>query len=355
LVPGSASHPGYVQWHTPGGARAAYLGWATSGSYLEFRSESGWGIQFSNGSVNFASGLTSEATKVRYLEFHGEGGDSGVGVRNYAIYQRAGGWSNPYPDLHISFHTGIALGAHREYGGVTVRESNSDGSIVAQFNGSYGYNYFNNWTNFGGVFGVYSAINNAHLSPNDNSEYGAWNMQGIRNSYAGINFSSGGYRPHVMFDGSGNGGIYWRDYGWWGLYISPANGCTMVGGRTSADSNYGLLSAKSIYAEGNVVAYSDRRMKDEIETVTSALEKVRRMRGVTFVKKGDEKRKRQMGVIAQEMIPVCPEVVDQLADGTYAVAYGNLVGVLIEAIKELGHRLINRIQIFEAASLTRAR
>ena len=55
------------------------------------------------------------------------------------------------------------------------------------------------------------------------------------------------------------------------------------------------------------------------------------MRGVSFTKDGNP----GMGVIAQEVELIVPEVVQNNQDGYKSVAYGNLVGVLIEAIKEL--------------------
>ena len=83
-------------------------------------------------------------------------------------------------------------------------------------------------------------------------------------------------------------------------------------------------------AAGDVTAFSDARLKDNIETIDGALDKVSAMRGVTFDKDGQ----RSTGVIAQEMQEVMPEVVTQ--NNEYlSVAYGNLVGVLIEAVKEL--------------------
>ena len=83
-------------------------------------------------------------------------------------------------------------------------------------------------------------------------------------------------------------------------------------------------------AAGDVTAYSDVRLKDNIETIDGALDKVSAMRGVTFDKDGQ----RSTGVIAQEMQEVMPEVVQQNEE-YLSVAYGNLVGVLIEAVKEL--------------------
>jgi len=51
------------------------------------------------------------------LKFNGEGGNSGVGSQNYAIYQEDGAWSTPYPDLVIAFHTGIKIGGYYGYNG----------------------------------------------------------------------------------------------------------------------------------------------------------------------------------------------------------------------------------------------
>ena len=83
-----------------------------------------------------------------------------------------------------------------------------------------------------------------------------------------------------------------------------------------------------LVASGDVTAYSDERLKDNIQTIDGALGKVNSMRGVTYTKDGLE----SSGVIAQEIEKIAPELVK---DGQFkSVAYGNLVGYLIEAIKE---------------------
>jgi len=77
-----------------------------------------------------------------------------------------------------------------------------------------------------------------------------------------------------------------------------------------------------------VTATSDERLKSDIKTIDNALDKVMNMRGVSYIKQAEK----GVGVIAQEIEKVLPEVV---TDGEYkSVAYGNIVGVLIEAIKE---------------------
>ena len=81
------------------------------------------------------------------------------------------------------------------------------------------------------------------------------------------------------------------------------------------------------------VSSSDERLKQDIETIADALTKVETMRGVTYLRNGI----REIGVVAQEVERVVPEVV-HTEDGEYgykSVSYGNMVGLLIEAVKEL--------------------
>ena len=99
-------------------------------------------------------------------------------------------------------------------------------------------------------------------------------------------------------------------------------------------SNGGRNLNGDFTATGNVTAFSDERLKENVQTIEGALDKVLQMRGVTYKFKSElNDGQRGTGVIAQEMQQVMPEVVQ---DGEYlSVAYGNLVGVLIESIKEL--------------------
>jgi hypothetical protein len=87
-------------------------------------------------------------------------------------------------------------------------------------------------------------------------------------------------------------------------------------------------------AVGDITAYSDARVKENVKTVENALDKTLKMRGVTFTRNDIEDKSTKIGVIAQEVMEVLPEVVKKADDGMYNVSYGNIVGVLIEAIKE---------------------
>ena len=89
----------------------------------------------------------------------------------------------------------------------------------------------------------------------------------------------------------------------------------------------------SIIATGNVTAFSDRRLKTKIETITDALSKVQQLNGVTFTRISDDTR--GTGLIAQDVQAVLPEAVMGSEDSMMSVAYGNLVGLLVESFKEL--------------------
>lgn len=82
---------------------------------------------------------------------------------------------------------------------------------------------------------------------------------------------------------------------------------------------------------------SDRRLKKEIETIKNPLEKVERLRGVTFRWKDDNSSRREIGFIAQEVEKIVPEVVTPPTknDKFYSMSYGELTALLTEAIKEL--------------------
>jgi hypothetical protein len=97
---------------------------------------------------------------------------------------------------------------------------------------------------------------------------------------------------------------------------------------------YKLDVLGTIRATGDVIAYSDARVKDNVEPIENALEKVISLRGVSYNRKDTDDKSRKIGVIAQEVLPIIPEVVSKDQNGNYSVAYGNMVGLLIEAVKE---------------------
>jgi hypothetical protein len=125
--------------------------------------------------------------------------------------------------------------------------------------------------------------------------------------------------------------VYSNAIGGFIMYANPATG--NVGIKTSSIS-YALDVSGDIRATGDVIAYSDARVKENVKTIEAPLDLVTKLRGVTYTRNDSEDKSRKVGVIAQEVLPILPEVVQQDDNGNYSVAYGNMVGVLIEAIKE---------------------
>jgi hypothetical protein len=93
-----------------------------------------------------------------------------------------------------------------------------------------------------------------------------------------------------------------------------------------------------INATSNIIAYySDDRLKTRLGTIENALEKVMQIRGVLFTRINNGES--DAGVLAQELQAVIPELVRIDDEGFLSVSYGNIAGLLIEAIKELKHEL----------------
>lgn len=99
-------------------------------------------------------------------------------------------------------------------------------------------------------------------------------------------------------------------------------------------------ASNNFVSTGNVTAYSDARLKTNIKNIPNALNKVLELNGITF--KRTDTLELGTGVIAQEVLKVLPEavVVGKDENEYLTVAYGNLVGLLIEAIKELNAEVV---------------
>lgn len=91
-----------------------------------------------------------------------------------------------------------------------------------------------------------------------------------------------------------------------------------------------------ITATGNITAYSDIRLKTDLESISNAVERVKNLTGYTFTRK--DTGERQTGLVAQDVLAMLPEAVLE-KDGFLSVNYGSLVGLLVNAIKELDARV----------------
>jgi len=130
---------------------------------------------------------------------------------------------------------------------------------------------------------------------------------------------------------------------WGGIVTKGASGLNGVNSLTGANSLNGKtflnglvnINGKNLeteLAEGKAQPSSDEQLKENISTIQNPIDKVNALRGVDFNWK--ENGKKQIGVIAQEVEKILPELVEMRPDGYKGVHYDNIVGLLIEAIKE---------------------
>ena len=197
--------------------------------------------------------------------------------------------------------------------------------------------------------GTYSSAHGFHWYPRQSGSYGSAQLNGSSGSYSGIRMESGGGVMIGMFDSAGNGGTYRQANGRWYDYHHVGNNCTGITSSTTS-SSYSLYVTGAIYASGDIVGSSDKRLKKNINTIENALEKVENLRGVSYEWKEDRKDKdghddnnvtpERIGVIAQEILDIVPEVVTHDKENDrYGVSYGHLTGLLIEAVKDLSNKV----------------
>jgi hypothetical protein len=129
------------------------------------------------------------------------------------------------------------------------------------------------------------------------------------------------------------------------LYIGNTNGTSGFAFRFDGFANglYGLWSNASgvdqtgvvlNYGAGSWTSSSDERLKDINSNIENAIDKLKTLRTVNYSWKLDETKKENLGLIAQEVEKVFPQVVDILKDGYLGIRYTELIPVLIKAIQE---------------------
>jgi hypothetical protein len=177
-----------------------------------------------------------------------------------------------------------------------------------------------------GTLGVATPTSSGHATTKSYVDTAIGNqldLVGTKTMTGNLTIQSGSTQMKVTLGNSG--GYFYADASNAGWYKSGS--CAVSWNTTDG----------SLTSTGNITAYSDERIKTDILTIEYALDKVRQLRGVTYKRK--ETGAAGLGVIAQEVLEVVPEVVQKNNDGMLSVAYGNLVGLLIEAVKELSSRV----------------
>jgi ApbE superfamily uncharacterized protein (UPF0280 family) len=126
-------------------------------------------------------------------------------------------------------------------------------------------------------------------------------------------------------------------------HFSGGTGVTISSGEISIGQSVGTgdsVTFSTVSATGDIVAYasSDERLKDNIQVISNPIKKVQQLKGVTWDwnDNADELQKSlpNVGVIAQDVEKVLPQLVKDRDNGYKGVDYDKIVGLLIEAIKD---------------------
>lgn len=125
---------------------------------------------------------------------------------------------------------------------------------------------------------------------------------------------------------------------------SPGIAYTHIGARNSSYTHYESGTGNhyfygNIIAQSNITAYSDIRVKANLELIRNPLDKLSRMGGYTY-DRTDVEGPRQAGVIAQQVLEVLPEAVTvDPESGHYFVNYNSVIGLLVEAVNALNDKV----------------
>ena len=283
----------------------------------------------------------------------------------YAIFQETGAWSTPYPDLCISYHTGIKIGCgHQNYGGLRFTPDYNNETILMSINNGSESNgtgnvrvntelYCNSrFRNDDSGEGLYNVSSGQHwYSDHDD----IWNMGGggsgnfvrfrdesggtIRGYVGGNNSSACGF-----LDYEGNWTFAtgkFTNYSYRDLVSSPDDG---------HDLGYSNRRWDNVYATNGTIQTSDRNEKENIVATDLGLAFVNKLSPVSFKRKG--KTRTHYGFIAQDIeqiitdlgktttqfAPLIKSDISEAKDGSeyrYGLRYEQLLAPVVKAIQEL--------------------
>jgi len=262
-------------------------------------------------------------------------GSSAGSTPAYSIYQTAGSWTYPYPDLNLAMHTGIRLGANSSYQGIRFyNDYNMVTQVMSVNNASDGLGagsvYINDKLQVGTDVRapIYYDVNNTtyYTRPSSSSLINSLYTHGLIQAgqsgsgdvYIG-GTSSNYFRFHLnnadsYFD-MNCGNIYWR--------------------QGASTRYYFYTTTANMTINGSLTQNSDERVKENIVEISDCIDKVKAIRGVYYNRTDFNTEIKKVGVIAQEVEKVLPEVILEAPDtGFKSVAYAELTSILVNAIKE---------------------
>jgi hypothetical protein len=269
--------------------------------------------RFRTGGGNIAGGDAAASLQAfndngqgAHMAFHRSGA--------YAVYfgldadnvLRIGGWSAPANVWQLDMN------------GLNTLKGSNAGLVLTDRAGT------GTWTNYnyGGIWRLYNGADRFTLDANGRGWFnGGLDLNNSISIAVDVwNTSRDGQRRMYF---ATNGTSYWE------------SGNTAHEWRKSDDSWMMQLTNGSLTVTGNITSSSDERLKTNIRQLDYGLEAVNKLRGVRYEKDGEE----QIGVVAQEVQKIAPEVVREDGDGFLSVDYGRLTPILIEAVKTLTARV----------------
>jgi hypothetical protein len=236
--------------------------WYNTFAYMGTQNRSALNVRFSTGGGTMYVYIGELGSSWSYPQVFIT--DVQVGYTNYEYDRWDNGWSiafdaSSYNSVQVTHTvtppTSSANNTNAAYASI-LYDANNTGYYVDPNGTTYLYSlllaggsYFRpqNWIQFDGSYGLYwPNTNGAHLEANTLSSYGSIAIRGVRSGWRGIHFYEGGNAPHLMFDGSANGGVYFESGGRWASYYNYSNDCWGFGS-TNTNGTYNLYCAKGIY------------------------------------------------------------------------------------------------------------
>ena len=289
--------------------------------YASSNSSSSWNTASAealwNASGHWAGGInTSSTANVGGVNVLGVSGTistfAGTGSSTYVAFKSASTTTRGY----VGNGSGLLTGA-----------SNADFIVRSQSTLKFaaGGNNLAATLSTAGNFTAVGDIQGANLQSNV-GDYGSIAAVQTRGGYYGLSCNG---NLVLMSNGTSHGIYDDVNNDWWVRFFENAGVRLHYNASTRLETtSAGVTVSGAITATGNITAYSDARLKSNIQTLDGS--KVYQMRGVSFEKDGAA----GSGVVAQELKEIAPELVSEGSE-YLSVAYGNLVGYLIEAVKDL--------------------
>lgn len=264
--------------------------------------------------TSFDASTPSYGFGFRYVQGTGNGPATGGGSQFYSWYIGLGGEYPATGGGSYGMYVAIPRTATTPYMSVRYNEGNSLGSwikIAAGYADSAG-------SVSDGMYlsGTQVITGQKQFQSNRNTSSDSPPLQA---------YSTGGSGAIMSFH---RGGAYAINMG------LDSDNVFRIGGWSAGTNRLQMDMSGNLTMAGDVTAFSDARVKENVKTIENALSKTLALRGVSYTRTDSEDKKTKIGVIAQEILKVIPEVVSQDNDGMYNVSYGNLAGLFIEAIKE---------------------